>query len=104
MKVTVVKGVVIEHATPLSFEELCQAIDLQRDLVIEMIEQHLIEPEGHSPNDWQFDNIALKRAKTAANFYRDLEVNLEGIALALDLMDKIEILENRLRMLEKFEE
>lgn len=101
MKVTVVTGVVIKRTAPLSFAELCQAVDLQHDLVIEMVEQRLIAPEGQSPENWRFDDTALRRAKIAANFHRDLDVNLEGIALALDLLDKIESLENRIRMLEK---
>ncbi|WP_423062454.1 chaperone modulator CbpM [Candidiatus Paracoxiella cheracis] len=104
MKVTVIKGVIIERSKPLSFEELCQAVGLRDDLVIEMVEQHLIHPSGHSPEDWQFDDTDLKRAKVAANFYRDLEINLEGIALALDLLEKIEDLQTRIRILEKFEE
>lgn len=104
MKVKVVQGVIIERSEPLSFTELCHAIALQDNLVIEMVEQHLIVPQGHSQEDWQFDDIALKRAKVAANFYHDLGMNLEGIALALDLLDKIEQLETQIRKLEKFEE
>ena len=104
MKQTIIKGILIERSTPLHFEELCQAIGLQKDIVIQMVEYHLIEPAGNSPKEWEFDSIAFKRAKMAANIHRDLEINLQGVALALDLLDKIEQLENRLSRLEKFEE
>jgi len=103
MKIKVVEGVIIERSRPLSFGELCQAIALRDDLVVEMVEHHLIVPEGQSQQNWQFDDIALKRAKVAANFYHDLGMNFEGIALALDLLEKIERLENRIHKLEKFE-
>lgn len=99
----IITGVIIETSSPLKLDELSQAVDIQHEIIIEMIEHHLIEPEGHSPTSWKFDDVCLKRAKIAASFYRDLEINIPGIAIALDLLDKIEHLEQRLRTLERFE-
>src|SRR6266480_2918252 len=101
---TIVKGILIERDSPLSLDELARAIHLRNEIIIEMVEYHLLEPEGKSPSNWQFDDVNLKRAKIAASFHRDLEVNLQGIALALDLLDKIEYLEQRLQTLKRFEE
>ena len=91
----------IESSRPLSIEELCEALHIQSPLIVEMVEYELIEPEGQSPEDWRFDSLCLKRARIAANFYRDLEVNLSGISLALDLLDKIELMQSRIDTLEK---
>ncbi|MBW5802985.1 chaperone modulatory protein CbpM [Coxiella endosymbiont of Ornithodoros amblus] len=99
----IIKGIIIERSSPLKIDELSQAVHLRREIIIEMVEHHLIEPEGSSPTSWEFDNVCLKRAKIAASFYRDLEINMPGIAIALDLLDKIEYLEQRLRTLERFE-
>ena len=98
------KGILIESDTPLDIDELSQAIRLDQGVIIEMVEYHLIEPEGESPDTWQFDDICLKRAKTAASFYRDLEINWPGVAMVLDLLERIETLEQKLRILERFEE
>ena len=98
------KGVIIEQSSPLNLQELAQAVNLKVEIIVEMVEYHLIEPEGNSPKSWQFDDICLKRIKTAASFHRDLEMNLPGIAMALDLLEKIERLEHRLQILERFEE
>ena len=97
------KCIIVERSTPLSLKELCEAIHLQTQVVINMVEHQLIEPEGSSPNSWRFDNICLKRAKIAASFYCDLEVNIPGIGIALDLLERIEYLEQRLQTLERFE-
>lgn len=102
--VTIIKGILIEESSPLSLEELAQALHLRNEIIIEMVEQHLLAPHGQSPDSWQFDNINFKRAKIAASFYRDLEVNMPGIALALDLLEQIEQLQKRLTILERFEE
>lgn len=100
----IITGVLIEQASPLNLEEISQAVHLQPDRIIEMVEYHLLEPLGSSPEQWQFDDVCLKRARIAASFYRDLEVNLSGIALALDLLDQIEQLEKQLQILKRLEE
>lgn len=93
------KTVIIEADNPLSFEELCQALGAEQTLIIKFIEFDLIQPQGKSTDDWRFDTIAFRRAKTAVSFYHDLEVNLNGIALALDLLEKLEKLEHELQHL-----
>ena len=99
----ILKGIIVEQSTPLNLGELCQAVRLQTKVVIEMVEHQLIEPEGSTPDSWRFDNVCLKRAKIAASFYHDLEVNMPGICIALDLLERIEYLEQRLQTLERFE-
>ncbi len=100
----IITGIVIQRESPLTLEELAQAVHLKADIIIEMVEYRLLQPRGKSPENWQFDDICLKRAKTAASFYRDLEINLSGVAIVVDLLERIEQLEQQLRILERFEE
>ena len=100
---SVLKGIIIERQTPLDLEELAQAVHIRHEIIIEMVDNHLVEPAGKTPETWQFDDICFKRVKVAASFYRDLEINMQGIALALDLLEKIERLENRINILKKLE-
>lgn len=88
----------------LTLVELCTATQLETELVIEMVQIQVLEPVGESPQEWHFDAHNLKRAKTAASFHRDLEINLNGIALALDLLEQIDELEKRIQVLEKLSE
>jgi chaperone modulatory protein CbpM len=85
----------------LNFEELCQATRLPNDVIIELVELHLLIPEGRERTSWQFDEHNLRRAKIAANLHRDLEINLQGVALAIELLEKIEKLETELQTLQK---
>jgi chaperone modulatory protein CbpM len=42
----------------------------------------------------------VRRARRALRLQRDLDLNLAGAALALDLLDEVEILRERVRVLE----
>ncbi len=85
----------------LSFEELCSTFRLSDDVVIELIELHLLFPEGKTREEWRFDEQNLRRARIAANLHRDLEINTQGIALAVELLEKIDQLETELNRLQK---
>lgn len=75
---------------PIHIDELCHVLQTEPDFVVELVELQVLTPQGTSRIEWRFDSYNFKRAKTAASFYHDLEVNLNGIALALDLLDEIE--------------
>lgn len=98
-KITTITGTVINHNVRLTFTEMCQAMNTQPTLITQLVEYRIIEPIGESENDWEFDHLCLKRARIARNFYHDLEVNLPGIALALDMLEKIDELEAELARL-----
>lgn len=74
--------------TLLSLEDICRATQTQPDFVITLIEHNVIEPIG-SRQSWQFDSVCLKRTRIAVSFARDLDINLPGIALALDLLEQL---------------
>lgn len=93
--------VLIEQSTSLTLEEFCHALQTQESIIIEMVEYELLQPQGNTPEQWRFDSSSLRRGRIATSFQRDLEVNMPGIALALELMDRIEDLQCRLEILQK---
>lgn len=98
----VIAGVIIEKSASLTLEELCHAIHVQPEIILQLVEYQLIRPEGETAADWRFDSLSLKRSKIAASFYHDLAINMEGIALALELLDQIEHLQQQIHILEKY--
>lgn len=94
-------GVVVEKSQALTLEEFSLATKADKDLIIEMVEYQLLQPEGDKPAQWRFDSVSLRRGRIASSFYRDLEVNMPGIALALDLLDKIEEIQRDIDILQK---
>lgn len=102
MKV-IITGTVVEAQTPLSLEELCCATQAEADFIYQLIEHELIHPTGTGPDSWCFDSLCLKRTKVAMSFYRELEVNFSGVALALDLLNEIEGLQQQIAHLKRYE-
>lgn len=93
-----ISGVILDEDTLLSYEEICRATHENDELIIQLIEYQIIHPKkGSTKNNWEFDSLALKRARLACNFYHDLEVNLQGIALLIDLLERIEALERAMQ-------
>lgn len=87
-------GVIIEQHT-LTLSDFCQALHVRKEVIIELVDYQVLEPTGNTPEEWHFDSTALRRGRLAASFLYDLEINLPGIALALELLDKIEQLQQR---------
>lgn len=97
MKNTSLSVVIIDDAPMLTLEEFSRAIHVEKEIILEMVEYQFIQPKGHSANEWRFDSDSLRRGRIAASFYRDLEINMPGVALALELLDRIEALECQLK-------
>lgn len=100
-KSDLMSGILIEKTQALTLDEFSRVIKIEREIIVQMVDYHVVEPEGKTPQEWRFDSIALKRGIKASSFYHDLEVNLPGIALALDLLDKIENLRQKINIYEK---
>lgn len=92
---------VLDENIVYSLQEICSICDMQTEFVIEMVNYGVIEPRGTEPQTWQFDAQALRRSKTALRLRRDLDVNLAGLALTLDLLDELNDLRQRIKLLEQ---
>jgi chaperone modulatory protein CbpM len=99
---SVLTGVVLDECTLVTFTELCQCCDVEGEVVAEMVDVGILEPSGRGPGEWRFAADSLRRAATAVRLQRDLGVNLAGAALALELLERIERLEARLRALQRY--
>ena len=90
------RGLVVEEEIHLTLVELCQASRVPEQEIRAWVIEGVLVPEGGNPEEWRFAGASLRRALTALRLSRDLEVNLAGIALALDLLDEITALKSRL--------
>jgi chaperone modulatory protein CbpM len=85
----------------LTFAELCEVCNITADFMNDLIEFEIIHPEGQTPDAWEFDLEELMRIKRAIRLQRDLEVNLPGIVIVLDLLEEMEKLRIKAELLEK---
>lgn len=93
---TPIHGDVLDEQMRLSLEELCRLCRAEEDLVVEMVREGVVEVASTRHDRWVFSGAAVSRVRTAIRLQRDLDVNLPGAALALELLDEIERLRNRM--------
>lgn len=89
------RGIVLDEQVTFTLREFCRACGVRSELVIEMIDEGVIEPQDGSESDFLFHGYTLVRAQRAIRLVRDLGVNWPGAALALDLLEEMERLERR---------
>lgn len=87
----------------LTLSELTVFCDTNADLVIRLVEYGVvipITPISKTAAEWAFAPVHIARARKAARLMRDLELNVAGVALVLDLIDERDALARRLALTE----
>jgi chaperone modulatory protein CbpM len=91
------RGLVVEEEIHFTLVELCRSCRVPEPELRAWVAEGLLQPTGDQPEDWRFSGSSLRRVRTALRLSRDLEINLAGIAVALDLLDEIALLRSRLQ-------
>ena len=99
-KTTLYTGIIVEEDFEFSLGDLCRACAMDAEWLIKLVEEGVLEPLHTSPDKWRFSGISLQRARRVKRLQSDLGINLAGAALALELLDEIENLRERLATLE----
>jgi hypothetical protein len=79
----------IEHDNTFTLEECCQTTQSPQAFIIELITEEIIQPRQENKN-YLFTITHIQKIRRARSFSVDLGINLEGIALVLELLDRIE--------------
>jgi chaperone modulatory protein CbpM len=98
LNTTWIEASVVENEVHMSIVELSHASRTPQELIMSWVSEGVLSPAGSSPEDWRFSGDSLRRAKTAAHLTHDLELNVPGVALALDLLDESAQLRARLNI------
>ena len=93
-------GILLDEQAELSLHDLCHACSTSTEWVIELVDEGVLEPIGQDQAHWQFSGPSLLRARAAIRMQRDLQINLAGVALALNLLEEVEVMRERLRRFE----
>jgi chaperone modulatory protein CbpM len=88
-----VTATVVEEGLELNLLELSLACRAPQEQVMLWVFEGVLEPIGNSPQEWRFVGNALRRARIATTLTQQLEINPPGIALALDLLERIDALQ-----------
>lgn len=100
-KQTVLTGIIIEETTVFTLGELSRACGKSSEWILALVEEGVIEPAGNDPGHWQFGGHCLRRVLIVRRLESDLGINLAGAALALELLEEVEALRNRIAAMER---
>jgi len=89
-------GHVVEEEIEFSLEELSGACAVEQRVIVELMHEGVIEPRSGA--EVRFGGEALNRTRLAMRLQHDLGLNAAGAALAMQLLERIEDLERRLRI------
>ena len=96
----ILSGTILEEDSEVTLAQLCDACAVHAEAVEAMVEEGIVAPIGGGLSKWRFTRSTVVRVRTVLRVQRDLHVNLAGAALALDLLERIEALNARLKSLE----
>ncbi|WP_136795912.1 chaperone modulator CbpM [Desulfosediminicola ganghwensis] len=88
----------LDESVTYTFTELCNVCKVGDEFVFEMINEGIIAPiraAGASPRSWMFSATNIKKVQMTVRLQEDLRVNLPGAALAIELLEELEQLRNR---------
>ncbi|MGI9293701.1 MAG: chaperone modulator CbpM [Pseudomonadales bacterium] len=90
-----------EAVVHYDFAELCRITAINDDFLLELVEHGVLEPQGRTQQEWRFTHEQLRLCRRALGLRRDLEVNVPGIGLTLQLLQELEQLRTKVAVLER---
>ena len=85
-------GAIFEESALLTVKDLSRMCAVEERHIVEFVEEGVLSVVEINATEWYFTGADLRRARMALRLERDLEINLAGVALALELMEELESL------------
>ena len=91
-------GAIFEESALLTVKDLSRICAVDERHIVEFVEEGVLNVVEVAAAEWHFTGATLRRARLALRLERDLEINLAGVALALELMEELERLRRELNV------
>ena len=89
-------GTIFDESAILSVKDLSRMCAVDERHIVEFVEEGVLSVVNLS-SEWRFTGDALRRARLAVRLERDLELNLAGVALAVELLEELAQLRREFR-------
>lgn len=100
MATNTVSGILLDERVYYSVTDICEVCGTRDEWVVALVEHGVLRPQGDAKQQWKFPGSNLHLAMRARRLEQDLDLNLPGVALALELLQEIDSLRTKLEMLE----
>lgn len=93
MTVQITESLWLNATDMCSFEQLAQVSGLGRDNLLALVEAGILEPSNQDPDDYYFSIDCIVIARRARRLRDDFDLDPGGMALAVNLLRRINDLE-----------
>ena len=100
LKETSVEISVLEDHCSLTLSEMVHISGLSDEEVKDLVEFGVLDVKGEGPTTWVFHSQCVPLGQSARRLRSDFDLNLPGLALALNYLKRIKHLERKLHELE----
>lgn len=94
--IPILEGTILEEQEFLSMGEICRMCRVHADYVLDLVEYGILEPVNRDPQRYHFHGECVIRIRKAMRLQSDMDINLAGVAMILDLLAEITELKSRL--------
>ena len=91
-------GAIFEESAVLTVKDLSRMCAVDEQHIVEFVEEGVLSVVEINTAEWHFTGAALRRARLALRLERDLELNLAGVALALELIEELQRLRREVQV------
>ena len=92
---------IIGHDLNADLEQVCRLCGIDSEELFEWVRAGIAEPSGPEVGRWQFSAQQVRRVWVAGRLRRDLELDVHALPVVLDLIEEVETLRRRVRLLER---
>jgi chaperone modulatory protein CbpM len=90
-------GAIFEESAILTLADLSRMCAVDERHIREFVEEGVLEAVTADAGEWHFRGAGMWGMRLALRLERDFEINLAGVALALELMDQLAQLRRELQ-------
>lgn len=99
MTIRTVEAVWLNTSDICSLEHVMEVSGLARDDILNLIETGILTPSNDDPHNYFFHTECIVVARTARRLRDDFELDDQGVAIAMRLLERIKDLEGELASL-----
>ena len=99
MKVELTEAVWLDERGAVTLIELSQCSGLTEGELRDLVELGALEPTDPEASDWSFTSRCISLARTACRLRNDFELDTQGLALVLSLLERVQELEDAMQRL-----
>jgi chaperone modulatory protein CbpM len=99
MKVELTEAVWLEERGAITLGELAECSGLTEPELKDLVALGAIEPVDPDAQHWNFAARCIVSARAACRLRNDFELDVQGLALVMSLLDRVEELETELQHL-----